>query len=128
MKEVYSVSDIVIEEIDLNFIERFENFIREKHKCSNNTAKKFVQRLRAIVNFAKNTGLTFTDPFANYKMRLEKVDRGYLTEEEIYILLEKKFKIKRLEQIRDIFIFSCFTGLSYIDLKNLTSNEYLYFI
>ena len=123
MKEVYSVSDIVIEEIDLNFIERFENFIREKHKCSNNTAKKFVQRLRAIVNFAKNTGLTFTDPFANYKMRLEKVDRGYLAEEEIYILLEKKFKIKRLEQIRDIFIFSCFTGLSYIDLKNLTSKN-----
>ena len=123
MKEVYSVSDIIVQEIDLNFIERFEDFIRDKHKCSNNTAKKFVQRLRTIVNFAKNTGLNFIDPFANYKMRLEKIDRGYLTEEEIHTLLEKKFAIKRLEQIRDIFIFSCFTGLSYIDLKNLTSKN-----
>ena len=60
-----------------------------------------------------------SDPFINYKIRIKKVDRGYLTQKEIESIINKKITIKRLEQIRDIFIFSCFCGLAYIDVKNL---------
>ena len=59
------------------------------------------------------------NPFANYKIRLKKVDRGYLSQEEVTAIAMKKFSTKRLEQVRDIFIFSCFCGLAYIDVKNL---------
>jgi integrase len=50
------------------------------------------------------------------------VDRGYLTQEEIEILMRQKFETKRLERLRDVFVFCCFTGLSYIDVKNLTED------
>ena len=60
------------------------------------------------------------DPFANYHFHLELVDRGFLTDEEILKIVNKKLTIPRLSLVRDIFIFSCFTGLSYIDVANLT--------
>lgn len=59
-----------------------------------------------------------TDPFANYKIRIKKVDRGYLQQKEIEAIMAKKFSTKRLDQVRDIFIFSYFCGLAYIDVKN----------
>lgn len=59
------------------------------------------------------------DPFANYKIKTPRVDRGYLTQEELDVIIQKEFSIKRIEQIRDVFIFACFTGLAYIDVKNL---------
>lgn len=64
-------------------------------------------------------GVMKQDPYANYKIRFQKVDRGFLTDEEIEKLMTKEFSIKRLEQVRDIFIFSCFTGLAYIDVSHL---------
>ena len=59
------------------------------------------------------------DPFANFKIRFKKTDRGYLTQQEINVIMQKKFSSERLERVRDIFIFSCFRGLAYIDVKNL---------
>lgn len=65
-------------------------------------------------------GVLHHDPFANYHFHLELVDRGFLTDEEILKIVNKKLTIPRLSLVRDIFIFSCFTGLSYIDVANLT--------
>jgi len=76
-----------------------------------------------IIIVAKNNGWIFKDPFSNYKIRLKRVDRGYLTDLEIQQIIEKKFVSSRLEQVRDVFIFSCFTGLAYIDVKQLTGNN-----
>lgn len=72
---------------------------------------------------ARNNGILIGDPFANYKIRLEKVDRGYLSEDEIKIILKKKMVSERLEQVRDVFIFSCFSGLAYIDVANLKEDN-----
>ena len=63
------------------------------------------------------------DPFANHKLRYELVDRGYLTEEEVLRIMKKHFDIERLELVKNIFIFSCFTGLAYIDVYNLTYDK-----
>jgi len=76
-----------------------------------------------IILLAKNNGWIFNDPFSNYKIRLKRVDRGYLTDQEIQKVLDKDFDSKRLEQVRDVFIFSCYTGLAYIDVKQLTANN-----
>ena len=119
MREKYRVSDLQVRELNTVFIENFYLYLRNTCAISNNTAMKFVQRFRTVLNYARNTGLDFIDPFANYKFNFERVDRGYLEQAEIDKIYNREFTSKRLEQVRDMFIFSCYTGLSYIDLCNL---------
>ena len=123
MRYKYNISDIGLREVNHMFICDFKDYLIGVCNCNNNTAGKFLQFFKRIVIMAKNNGWIDSDPFSNYKIRLTKVDRGYLTEQELDAILKKKFKILRLEQVRDVFLFSCFTGLSYIDIKNLKSNN-----
>lgn len=119
----YNLSDIALRSVSNMFINDFEVYLVSTAGCSHNTTAKFMQFFKRIILIARNNGLIAGDPFANYKIRLKKVDRGYLTEEEINKILKKKFATQRLEHVRDIFIFSCFTGLAYIDVKNLTQDN-----
>ena len=75
---------------------------------------------------SQNNGWITVDPFANYHIHMKAVDRGYLTEEELERILKKDFQSQRLEQVRDIFIFSCFTGLAYIDVYNLKKKTFVH--
>ena len=115
----YNISDIAINEITPMFITDFELYLRTTCKCSYNTTAKFMQFFKRIILIARNNGILIGDPFANYKIRLEKVDRGYLTGDEIKIILKKKMVSERLENVRDLFIFSCFTGLAFSDIHGL---------
>lgn len=115
----YNVSDISIKEISPMFITDFELYLRTACKCGYNTTAKFMQFFKRIIIIARNNGILVGDPFASYKIRLEKVDRGYLTEDEIKIILKKKMVSERLEHVRDLFVFSCFCGLAYSDVANL---------
>lgn len=120
----YKLSDIPVIEITPIFIEKFFLFLQSKHNCNNNTAMKFIQRFKAVFKYIKSTGADIkADPFANFKFKYEKVVRQILTQEEIDLIYNKKFEIERLAQVRDVFIFCCYTGLSYIDVANLTSND-----
>ena len=123
LKEVYQISDISLKEINHKLITDFEAYMRSVCGCNANTTSKFIQRLKSVVLIARNNGWIQHDPFANYKIKTPKVDRGYLTQEELDAILKKDFSVKRLEQVRDIFIFACFTGLAYIDVKNLRENN-----
>jgi site-specific recombinase XerD len=119
IKEKYNLSDISFKEINHLFIMDFEVYLLTTCGCNANTTAKFMQFFKRIVIIAKNNGWIKADPFANYKIRLKKVDRGYLTQEEVEAIMAKQFSTKRLEQVRDIFVFSCFCGLAYIDVKKL---------
>lgn len=123
IKEKYNRSDIGIKEIDYIFITDFEVYLLTTAECNPNTTAKFMQFFKRIVIIAKNNGWLKADPFANYKIRIKKVDRGYLHQKEIEAIMAKKFSTKRLDQVRDIFVFSCFCGLAYIDVKNLRENN-----
>lgn len=123
IKEKYNRSDIGIKEIDYIFITDFEVYLLTTAGCNPNTTAKFMQFFKRIVIIAKNNGWLKVDPFANYKIRIKKVDRGYLHQKEIEAIMAKKFSTKRLDQVRDIFVFSCFCGLAYIDVKNLRENN-----
>ncbi|WP_417173365.1 site-specific integrase [Alistipes finegoldii] len=123
MQAKYRIKDIALKEISHVFITDFETYLRTESGCNENTTAKFMQTFRMIIIIAKNNGWIFADPFINYKIRLKRVDRGYLTEPEITKILKKQFACKRLEQVRDIFIFACFTGLAYIDVRNLTKDN-----
>ncbi len=119
IKEKYNVSDISLKEINNMFISDFEVYLLTSAGCKSNTTAKFMQFFKRIIIIAKNNGWIYTDPFANYKIRIARVDRGYLTQEQLDVIIGKKFALKRLELVRDIFVFSCYTGLAYIDVKNL---------
>lgn len=115
----YKLSDIALQEINLMFITDFEVYLKTIGKCNSNTTAKFMQFFKRIILIARNNGIITGDPFANYKIRIQKVDIGYLTEEEIEKILKLNLVSERLEHVRDLFIFSCFCGLAYIDVTGL---------
>lgn len=123
LRKKYNLSDIPFAEINHMFISDFETFLLVNCHCQANTTAKFMQFFKRIILIARNNGWLLHDPFSNYKIRLSKVDRGYLTKEELECIVKKKINIPRLEHVRDIFVFSCFTGLAYIDVYNLKESN-----
>ena len=119
----YNLTDINIEKIDHAFITEYEFYLRSERKCANNTAVKYIKNFHKIINQCMANGWLNKDPFSNYKAKVKDVERVYLTEEEIQAIINKDFKIERVAMVRDIFVFSCFTGLAYIDVKQLTKNN-----
>jgi site-specific recombinase XerD len=123
MKLRYNLSDMPVKEITVSFVDEFYLYIRNNTECNNNSALKFLQRFRTILYFVKSLGINFTDPFCNFRFRYDKVNRGYLDQDELDILYTKKLPSARLSQVRDVFIFSCYTGLAYIDIFELTEDK-----
>lgn len=119
----YNLTDINIEKIDHSFITEYEFYLRSERKCANNTAVKYIKNFHKIINQCMANGWLNKDPFANYKSKVKEVIREFLTEAEIETILNKEFVSERLGLVRDIFVFSCFTGLAYIDVKQLTKNS-----
>jgi site-specific recombinase XerD len=119
----YNVNDIALKEIRYNFITDFETYLLSFCNYKINTTAKYIRQLKHIITLAFNNGWMPANPFANFKLRFEKVNRGYLTQEELNIIMQKKFTIPRIGQVRDIFVFSCFTGLAYIDVRNLRERD-----
>ena len=119
MKKKYNITDIPLREIRYQFIVDLEFFLRTEYKYSQNTTYKCMKFFKQVINKAIRAGLITVDPFNGYKISIERVDRGFLSEDDLTKMMSKTFASKRLEQVRDIFIFACFTGLAYIDLANL---------
>lgn len=119
----YNISDIDITKIDYAFITDYEFYLRSVKKCANNTAVKYIKNFNKIIKLCLANDWLDKNPFANYKSKVKEVERIYLSEAEIQNIINKDFKIERLVLVRDIFLFSCFTGLAYIDVKNLTNSH-----
>ncbi len=126
MQWKYNISDIDITKIDHAFITEYEFWLRSVRNCANNTAVKYLKNFNKIIKLCLANDWLDKNPFANYKSKVKEVERVYLTEEEIQSILNKDFKTERLSLVRDIFLFSCFTGLAYIDVKNLTKSHISY--
>jgi site-specific recombinase XerD len=118
-----NLKDIDIEDLDFALLKDFEFFLITSHNCKNNTAVKYIKNFRKVINECLDNDWLKTDPFKKYKCKITRVDRDYLTEDELQKIYTKDLVIERLALVRDIFIFSCFTGLAYIDVKNLTKNN-----
>ena len=120
LQDKYKRSDIRLSELTYIIIHDFDIYLRTVVGQNPNTATKTMKIFKTITILGRKLGVLHHDPFANYHFHLELVDRGFLTDEEILKIVNKKLTIPRLSLVRDIFIFSCFTGLSYIDVANLT--------
>jgi len=123
LKQKYNVSDIPIRDLTPVVLENFYLYLRKDCICENNSSMKTMQRLRKILCFAKNMGEAMAGPYQSFRVHFDSVDREILTQEEIDAIYNKEFITGRLEQIRDIFIFACYTGLSYIDVSNLREDN-----
>jgi len=119
----YKITDIEISKIDHAFITDYEFYLRSVRNCANNTAVKYIKNFSKIIKICLANNWIDRNPFSNYKSKVKEVERIYLSEEEIQAITDKDFKNERLSLVRDIFLFSCFTGLAYIDVKNLTKNH-----
>lgn len=115
----YKTSDIALRDLKPIFLVDFEVFLATKHNCSINTIYKFLQLLRMPILKAQRMGIVFPDPYLGYKMKKEAVDRGYLKEEEVLKIAQKEINVPRLDAVRDLFVFACYTGLAYADIADL---------
>lgn len=119
----YNLSDIGINKIDYAFVTEFEFYLRSVKKCNNNTAVKYVRNFRKIIKICLDNDWMEKDPTTRYEGKMKEVERDFLTEEELNRIYNKRFSSERLTLVKDIFIFSCYTGLAYIDVKGLKKDH-----
>ncbi|MBF4470946.1 site-specific integrase [Flavobacterium sp. HJJ] len=119
----YNVSDISINKIDYAFITEFEFYLRSVKKCNNNTAVKYVRNLRKIIKICLDNDWLDKNPCSRYEGKMKEVERDFLSEEELNRIYNKRFSSERLTIVKDIFIFSCYTGLAYVDVKGLKKDH-----
>ncbi|HEX4372133.1 MAG TPA: site-specific integrase [Puia sp.] len=119
----FKQSDIDIKKLNFEFITEYEFWLKSVRKCNHNSTMKYIGNLKKITNKCVRNGWLVRDPFLGFSMAKKEVERIALTEEEIKIIYEKDFQPERLGQVRDIFLFCCYTGLAYADVKKLKRTE-----
>jgi site-specific recombinase XerD len=120
LKWKYKVSDLDIRKIDHDFITSYEFYLKSVCNCCQNTTSKYIKNFGKIIRICLANGWIQKNPFINYKSKMVEVERAFLSMEEIETMLNKVFVSDRLNQVKDIFLFSCFTGLAYADVKKLS--------
>ena len=129
LKERFGTTDMFLSELSYKFITDFEFYLRNykpkdhQKPLGNNGVMKHLERFRKMVTMAVKMEWVSRDPFDKYQLKFHRVDRGFLDAEELETLESKDFKIVRLQWVRDLFVFSCYTGLAYIDAMNLTPSN-----
>jgi len=119
----FNVADISILSLNYQFLTEYEFYLKSVQGMQHNTAMGNIKKLRKIVRQCVNNDWLAKDPFARYKLKIKETNRNYLLKDELEVLINKKVLGSRLSRVKDIFLFSCFTGLSYSDIMKLTSQD-----
>lgn len=119
----YNIDDISLKQLNHEFVTGFEFYLKSKRNCNHNSTMRYIKSLKKIIGIAIANNWIDKDPFRNFKARTKETEREFLSEIEIQAMIDKKLPILRLDQVRDIFIFCCYTGLAYSDVKKLTNNN-----
>ena len=119
----YKVADISIKQVNHLMVTGFSDFLKIEKNYGHNTAIKLLQKLKKITSNAIKNGWVVKDPFAEITFNIKEVIRPYLTEKELGKLIDFNSNFDRLNRVKDFFLFSCFTGLAYIDIKQLKRRE-----
>ncbi len=123
LKWKYQVEDIDIKGVNHEFITSYDFYLRSERNCGNNSTVKYLKNFKKIILRCISNGWLDKNPFVKYKAKVKEVHRGYLTTEELQAMADKQFATDRVTQVRDIFVFCCFTGLAYADVKKLKRSE-----
>ncbi len=123
------LNDISLDQLSYKFVVDFEIFLRafkpvDHHSpMGNNTVMKHIERLKKIINIAIKNEWLEKDPFAKFQKKFIRKDRGFLTDKELKGIESLKLGLPRLELVRDLFVFSCYTGLPYSEVMQLAPDN-----
>ncbi|MCF8428318.1 MAG: site-specific integrase [Bacteroidia bacterium] len=123
LKRNYKAGDVSVKSVNHFMITQFSLFMKTELKLSHNTSTKFLHNLKKITTIALHHGWILRDPFKGFNLKLNEVSRPYLTNNELQRLMLYNSPFDRINRVRDFFVFSCFTGLAYADVKKLKGNE-----
>lgn len=129
LKKEIRTSDTYLKELSYAFLINFEKYLRRKKdksgrfQLTNNGIMKHMERFKKLLNLAIKLEWMANNPFRDYKMKFKKFDRAFLSKLELQKLEETIFTNATLEKTKDFFLFACYTGLSYIDVKQLSRNH-----
>jgi site-specific recombinase XerD len=127
IKKRFKTSDKYLSELNYRFLVDFEYYLRNRtpekgqKALNNNGLMKHIERFCKMVNLSVRLEWIDRNPFQAYQLKFDKIEREYLTKVELARIEDKHFNIVRLQVVKDLFIFSCYTGLAYIDVFNLTA-------
>lgn len=124
IKWQYHKDDLPLNELNQQFIKQYELYLKTIRSCSHNTTIKYLKNFKKIVRIALANNWLKNDPFATIKYKLKQVDTIYLTVEELQKIIDKEFPIIRTAQVKDVFLFCCFTGLAFSDVKTLKKEHF----
>ncbi|NOS55990.1 MAG: site-specific integrase [Cyclobacteriaceae bacterium] len=119
----FGTTDFPISKLSHQFITDYEFYLKSIQGIQHNTAMGNIKKLKKIVRQCVANDWLDKDPFMSYKIKIRETHRAYLSEEELQTLTNKEFSIARLDQVKDIFLFSCFTGLAYADVMKLSPSD-----
>jgi len=119
----YGKPDLYLDMIEYGFITSFEKYLKIQEGIDHNTTMSYIKRVKRIINISVNNHWISSNPFAGFKCTTRKVEREELTEEELETMAKKEFKVKRLEEVRDCFLFSCYTGYAFVDAFKLSKEN-----
>ena len=115
----YKRPDIPLSRVNFNFLDRFDIFLKSTVKVSSNTAWGYHKDFKHVLNDAVSKDLLTKNPYSDYRVKSMSSNRDFLTKEEIRKLIRKDFSINRLEVVRDLFVFACYSGLSFSDMEKI---------
>ena len=124
VQQKYKREDLYLRELNLNFIQSFHTFLRIDKGMAQNSSTKHLKLLKKIINLAVANSYMATNPFITYKIEREPIEIDFLDEEELRKIINFDTPLLRLERAKDMFLFGCFTGLSYIDIKTLAPEHF----
>ena len=120
IKTKFKVDDILMHQLKYSFIIEFDYYLKTEIKLHQNTILKYIQYLNRVMDFAVNNEWVDKNIFQNYKVSIKESKREYLSVDELQRIVDKEIKIKRLIEVRDCFVFCCYTGYAYKDAAKLT--------
>lgn len=119
----YQQSDVNVNEVDLVMMEKYKHYLMVVRHNNNNTTVKYIRNLGKVFNIAVERKIIASSPIEQLHLKTMEVEKEFLTGGELELLSKKEFSIERLEQVRDIFLFCCYTGLAYVDVHSLTRKD-----
>ncbi|MDR2040297.1 MAG: site-specific integrase [Bacteroidales bacterium] len=124
LADEYKLTNISIHKIDYEFIINYRIYLRKDDKMGHNQASKYMQKFKKVTRFAYDNGVLLKNPFGRFEITFTETIKLPLEENELISIIGKTFKTERLAQVRDVFVFCCFTGLSYCDAFKLDENSF----
>ena len=123
IRHQYRKSDYFLKDMTMAFINEFEYYLKAEKQFKQNTVHKTIQRFKQIVKLAVGLDYLAKDPFLLYKNKKPKKQIVFLSREELKALEKHQFASERLQQVADMFIFCCYTGLAYNEMSNLEAKH-----